>query len=155
MPSPSLLSVGILSIRVGDREPSQVLNTLLSIGSHLPVGIHRPLLPLSASAASGSLRQLQRAAVGSYVKSPSVARAFSEVEEIVANWGFVIAGLVDMQKPPEVISRNMTSAMCFSSISYLVGQRHKGTLRRKSLKVITKLLHEPLQKISLNKVGCF
>ncbi|PPE00005.1 hypothetical protein GOBAR_DD02985 [Gossypium barbadense] len=27
----------------------------------------------------------------------------------VANWGFVLAGLVDMNKPPEMISGNMTS----------------------------------------------
>ncbi|KAL6900852.1 hypothetical protein ACP4OV_005528 [Aristida adscensionis] len=27
----------------------------------------------------------------------------------VANWGFVIAGLVDMNKPPEMISGNMTA----------------------------------------------
>ncbi|CAI9754669.1 unnamed protein product [Fraxinus pennsylvanica] len=33
----------------------------------------------------------------------------------VANWGFVIAGLVDMQKPPEMISGNMTGAMCIYS----------------------------------------
>ncbi|KAL0429596.1 UNVERIFIED_CONTAM: Mitochondrial pyruvate carrier 1 [Sesamum radiatum] len=29
----------------------------------------------------------------------------------VANWGFVIAGLVDMKKPPEMISGNMTAAI--------------------------------------------
>jgi len=33
----------------------------------------------------------------------------------VANWGFVIAGLVDMQKPPDMISGNMTAAMCVYS----------------------------------------
>ncbi|KAL6545549.1 pyruvate transporter mpc1 [Orobanche gracilis] len=37
----------------------------------------------------------------------------------VANWGFVIAGLVDMKKPPEMISGNMTAgpnaAMCVYS----------------------------------------
>ncbi|WVZ92990.1 hypothetical protein U9M48_039016 [Paspalum notatum var. saurae] len=33
----------------------------------------------------------------------------------VANWGFVIAGLVDMNKPPEMISGNMTAAMCVYS----------------------------------------
>ncbi|KAL6846658.1 hypothetical protein ACP4OV_024106 [Aristida adscensionis] len=27
----------------------------------------------------------------------------------VANWGFVLAGLVDMNKPPEMISGNMTA----------------------------------------------
>ncbi|BAF24943.1 mitochondrial pyruvate carrier 1 [Oryza sativa Japonica Group] len=33
----------------------------------------------------------------------------------VANWGFVLAGLVDMNKPPEMISGNMTAAMCVYS----------------------------------------
>ncbi|KAK3121676.1 hypothetical protein QOZ80_8BG0658690 [Eleusine coracana subsp. coracana] len=33
----------------------------------------------------------------------------------VANWGFVIAGLVDMNKPAEMISGNMTGAMCVYS----------------------------------------
>ncbi|KAM0942609.1 putative mitochondrial pyruvate carrier [Dioscorea sansibarensis] len=33
----------------------------------------------------------------------------------VANWGFVVAGLVDMRKPPEMISGNMTAAMCVYS----------------------------------------
>ncbi|KAH7660171.1 Mitochondrial pyruvate carrier protein [Dioscorea alata] len=33
----------------------------------------------------------------------------------VANWGFVLAGLVDTQKPPEMISGNMTAAMCVYS----------------------------------------
>lgn len=33
----------------------------------------------------------------------------------VANWGFVVAGLVDTQKPPEMISGNMTGVMCVYS----------------------------------------
>ncbi|GAB4845748.1 pyruvate transporter mpc1 [Ancistrocladus abbreviatus] len=33
----------------------------------------------------------------------------------VANWGFVVPGLVDMKKPPEMISGNMTTAMCIYS----------------------------------------
>ncbi|KAH6556973.1 hypothetical protein KP509_1Z144800 [Ceratopteris richardii] len=33
----------------------------------------------------------------------------------VANWGFVVAGLIDTQKPPDVISGNMTTAMCIYS----------------------------------------
>ncbi|OEL17246.1 hypothetical protein BAE44_0021735 [Dichanthelium oligosanthes] len=40
----------------------------------------------------------------------------------VANWGFVLAGLVDMNKPPEMISGNMTA----------------GTWRRKSRKPSSK-----------------
>ncbi|KAI6675472.1 hypothetical protein NL676_003378 [Syzygium grande] len=37
----------------------------------------------------------------------------------VANWGFVAAGLVDMQKPPEMISGNMTAAMCIYSALFM------------------------------------
>ncbi|KAI4313476.1 hypothetical protein L6164_026455 [Bauhinia variegata] len=37
----------------------------------------------------------------------------------VANWGFVIAGLVDMNKPPEMISGNMTGAMCVYSALFM------------------------------------
>eukprot|EP00735_Rhodelphis_limneticus_P011826 TRINITY_DN4979_c0_g1::TRINITY_DN4979_c0_g1_i1::g.16583::m.16583 TRINITY_DN4979_c0_g1::TRINITY_DN4979_c0_g1_i1::g.16583 ORF type:complete len:109 (-),score=13.01,sp/Q949R9/MPC1_ARATH/71.57/1e-49,MPC/PF03650.8/9.5e-39 TRINITY_DN4979_c0_g1_i1:180-506(-) len=37
----------------------------------------------------------------------------------VANWGFVIAGLVDTQKPADVISINMTSALCCYSALFM------------------------------------
>ncbi|XP_052180393.1 mitochondrial pyruvate carrier 1 isoform X2 [Diospyros lotus] len=37
----------------------------------------------------------------------------------VANWGFVLAGLVDMKKPPEMISGNMTGAMCIYSALFM------------------------------------
>ncbi|KAL0380211.1 UNVERIFIED_CONTAM: Mitochondrial pyruvate carrier 1 [Sesamum angustifolium] len=37
----------------------------------------------------------------------------------VANWGFVIAGLVDTKKPPEMISGNMTAAMCVYSALFM------------------------------------
>ncbi|XP_073037235.1 mitochondrial pyruvate carrier 1 isoform X1 [Primulina eburnea] len=37
----------------------------------------------------------------------------------VANWGFVLAGLVDMKKPPEMISGNMTGAMCMYSALFM------------------------------------
>ncbi|XP_068654674.1 mitochondrial pyruvate carrier 1-like isoform X1 [Aristolochia californica] len=33
----------------------------------------------------------------------------------VANWGIALAGLVDTQKPPELISGNMTAVMCVYS----------------------------------------
>eukprot|EP00899_Mesostigma_viride_P029148 jgi/Mesvir1/9418/Mv01520-RA.1 len=33
----------------------------------------------------------------------------------VMNWGFVLAGLVDMKKPPELISEKMTGALCVYS----------------------------------------
>ncbi|KAF6259759.1 hypothetical protein COO60DRAFT_972014 [Scenedesmus sp. NREL 46B-D3] len=37
----------------------------------------------------------------------------------VANWGFVVAGLADMKKTPDVISPNMTSAMCVYSCLFM------------------------------------
>ncbi|KAF9614759.1 hypothetical protein IFM89_020613 [Coptis chinensis] len=33
----------------------------------------------------------------------------------IANWGFIVARLVDMQKPPEIILGNMTAVMCVYS----------------------------------------
>ncbi|CAI7858514.1 unnamed protein product [Closterium sp. NIES-54] len=37
----------------------------------------------------------------------------------LANWGFVIAGLVDMQKPVDMISPKMTSVMCVYSALFM------------------------------------
>jgi hypothetical protein len=37
----------------------------------------------------------------------------------VANWGFVVAGLADSQKPAERISPNMTAAMCIYSLLFM------------------------------------
>lgn len=37
----------------------------------------------------------------------------------VMNWGFVLAGLSDSQKPPETISPNMTSALCVYSLLFM------------------------------------
>jgi len=37
----------------------------------------------------------------------------------VANWGLVVAGLVDTQKPPEMISGNMTGVMCVYSCLFM------------------------------------
>ncbi|XP_043706818.1 mitochondrial pyruvate carrier 1-like [Telopea speciosissima] len=37
----------------------------------------------------------------------------------IANWGFVIAGLADTQKPPEMISGNMTGVMCVYSALFM------------------------------------
>ncbi|XP_042503243.1 mitochondrial pyruvate carrier 1-like isoform X2 [Macadamia integrifolia] len=33
----------------------------------------------------------------------------------ISNWGLVASGLADTQKPPEMISGNMTGAMCVCS----------------------------------------
>ncbi|CCI41107.1 hypothetical protein ABG067_003005 [Albugo candida] len=37
----------------------------------------------------------------------------------VANWGFVLAAIMDMKKPPEMISVNMTMAMSVYSILFM------------------------------------
>ncbi|KAG2583804.1 hypothetical protein PVAP13_6KG257700 [Panicum virgatum] len=53
-------------------------------------------------------------AIKSFLNSP-VGPKTSHFWGPVANWGFVIAGLVDMNKPPEMISGNMTAVMCVYS----------------------------------------
>lgn len=35
------------------------------------------------------------------------------------NWGFVLAGLSDAQKPPETISPNMTGSLCIYSLLFM------------------------------------
>ncbi|GAQ89118.1 hypothetical protein KFL_004890010 [Klebsormidium nitens] len=37
----------------------------------------------------------------------------------VANWGFVLAGMADTKKSPELLSGNMTSAMCVYSALFM------------------------------------
>lgn len=37
----------------------------------------------------------------------------------VANWGFVVAGLADTQKPPENISGTMTGVLCVYSLLFM------------------------------------
>ncbi|KAK9828731.1 hypothetical protein WJX72_001759 [[Myrmecia] bisecta] len=37
----------------------------------------------------------------------------------IANWGFVLAGLADSQKPPEMISGKMTGVMCVYSVLFM------------------------------------
>lgn len=37
----------------------------------------------------------------------------------VANWGFVLAGLNDMTKPPERISEKMTGVLCVYSLLFM------------------------------------
>eukprot|EP00184_Porphyridium_aerugineum_P007533 CAMPEP_0184697738 /NCGR_PEP_ID=MMETSP0313-20130426/4603_1 /TAXON_ID=2792 /ORGANISM="Porphyridium aerugineum, Strain SAG 1380-2" /LENGTH=106 /DNA_ID=CAMNT_0027156571 /DNA_START=164 /DNA_END=484 /DNA_ORIENTATION=- len=36
-----------------------------------------------------------------------------------ANWGFAVAGLVDMKKPPEMVSEKMTFALCIYSLLFM------------------------------------
>ncbi|KAH7857153.1 hypothetical protein Vadar_009653 [Vaccinium darrowii] len=37
----------------------------------------------------------------------------------IANWGVVIAGLMDMKKPHDMISGNMTGVMCIYSVLFM------------------------------------
>lgn len=37
----------------------------------------------------------------------------------VANWGFLIAGLADMKKPPEMVSERMTGVLCIYSLLFM------------------------------------
>ena len=37
----------------------------------------------------------------------------------VANWGFVLAGILDSNKPPEKISTNMTAVLCLYSCMFM------------------------------------
>ena len=37
----------------------------------------------------------------------------------VANWGFVLAAIIDMRKSPEYISLNMTTAQCLYSALFM------------------------------------
>jgi len=37
----------------------------------------------------------------------------------VANWGFVVAAMADMKKPPQHISINMTSVLCVYSLLFM------------------------------------
>jgi len=37
----------------------------------------------------------------------------------VANWGFALAGLVDMKKPADMVSSRMTAALCVYSLLFM------------------------------------
>eukprot|EP00283_Hemiselmis_rufescens_P018998 CAMPEP_0173437188 /NCGR_PEP_ID=MMETSP1357-20121228/17891_1 /TAXON_ID=77926 /ORGANISM="Hemiselmis rufescens, Strain PCC563" /LENGTH=116 /DNA_ID=CAMNT_0014402351 /DNA_START=32 /DNA_END=382 /DNA_ORIENTATION=- len=54
------------------------------------------------------------AAFQAWIRSP-VGPTTTHFWGPVANWGFVLAGLSDMTKSPDVISENMQVAMCIYS----------------------------------------
>ncbi|GBF87617.1 hypothetical protein Rsub_00328 [Raphidocelis subcapitata] len=64
---------------------------------------------MSQAAGKGAVTLGQR--LSAWVVSPTGPKT-THFWGPVANWGFVIAGLADMQKPPDIISPNMTGAMC-------------------------------------------
>ncbi|KAI5014479.1 hypothetical protein ZWY2020_055869 [Hordeum vulgare] len=86
-----------------------------------PIPISHPLgspspsvgLPLRHAAVDTSTRGMATA-FKAFVNSP-VGPKTTHFWGPVANWGFVLAGLVDLNKPPEMISGNMTAAMCVYS----------------------------------------
>jgi hypothetical protein len=47
----------------------------------------------------------------------------------IANWGFVVAGLADMQKEPNIISAPMTSGMCLVLLNASCADFHCSALR--------------------------
>ncbi|KAK9904213.1 hypothetical protein WJX75_006887 [Coccomyxa subellipsoidea] len=57
-------------------------------------------------------------AVKAFINSPTGPKT-THFWGPVANWGFVIAGLTDSQKSPEVISPNMTGVMCVYSALFM------------------------------------
>ncbi|BBH03692.1 Uncharacterised protein family UPF0041 [Prunus dulcis] len=65
-----------------------------------------------------SKRQLSNMAFRAFLNSP-VGPKTTHFWGPVANWGFVAAGLADMNKPPEMISGNMTAAMCVYSALFM------------------------------------
>ncbi|ONI08025.1 hypothetical protein PRUPE_5G153900 [Prunus persica] len=70
------------------------------------------------SIAIDSKRQLSNMAFRAFLNSP-VGPKTTHFWGPVANWGFVAAGLADMNKPPEMISGNMTAAMCVYSALFM------------------------------------
>jgi hypothetical protein len=68
------------------------------------------------AAATKSLTVAQR--VSAFLNSPTGPKT-THFWGPVANWGFVLAGLADMRKTPDVISPNMTSAMCIYSCLFM------------------------------------
>lgn len=68
------------------------------------------------AAATKSLSLAQR--VSAFINSPTGPKT-THFWGPVANWGFVLAGLADMRKTPDVISPNMTSAMCIYSCLFM------------------------------------
>ena len=57
-------------------------------------------------------------AFGRFLKSPTGPKTVHFWGPI-ANWGFVIAGLVDLEKPAEKVSGPMTTALCFYSLLFM------------------------------------
>ncbi|CAL5228861.1 g12071 [Coccomyxa viridis] len=68
---------------------------------------------MSAKPATGLVPQLQ-----AFINSPTGPKT-THFWGPVANWGFVLAGLSDSQKSPELISGNMTGVMCVYSALFM------------------------------------
>ncbi|XP_031119246.1 mitochondrial pyruvate carrier 1-like [Ipomoea triloba] len=55
------------------------------------------------------------ASLGAYWRSP-VGPKTTHFWGPMANWGLVIAGIMDVKKPPDTISGNMTGVLCVFSM---------------------------------------
>jgi len=66
----------------------------------------------------------------------------------LANWGFVIAGLADMQKSPEIISTPMTSALCIYSLLFM---RFAWMVRPRNILLLT--CHISNETVQLIQIG--
>ncbi|XP_021855580.2 mitochondrial pyruvate carrier 1-like [Spinacia oleracea] len=54
-----------------------------------------------------------------FFNRPVVGPKLTNFWRPVVNWGFVATGLVDMNKPPEKILGNMSTAMCLFSTLFI------------------------------------
>ncbi|KEP63989.1 UNVERIFIED_CONTAM: brain protein 44 family protein [Hammondia hammondi] len=70
----------------------------------------------SKAAAKGAAEASVLASSWDYVKKYGMTTHFWGP---IANWGFVVAGLSDMQKSPEIISERMTSVLCIYSLLFM------------------------------------
>uniref|UniRef100_A0A453CAE0 Mitochondrial pyruvate carrier n=1 Tax=Aegilops tauschii subsp. strangulata TaxID=200361 RepID=A0A453CAE0_AEGTS len=97
------------------KEKKHKIVPLLHLLHQTPIPISPPLgspspsveLPLRHAAVDTSTRGMATA-FKAFVNSP-VGPKTTHFWGPVANWGFVLAGLVDLNKPPEMISGNMTA----------------------------------------------
>ncbi|KAG1677635.1 hypothetical protein FOA52_010416 [Chlamydomonas sp. UWO 241] len=69
-------------------------------------------------AAPQAARAVAQSGVAAFWNSPTGPKT-THFWGPVANWGFVVAGLADMQKPAEFVSPNMTSTMCVYSLLFM------------------------------------
>ncbi|KAK3040618.1 hypothetical protein RJ639_026939 [Escallonia herrerae] len=75
-------------------------------------------LSLMFDCVNASMTEVRMASFRAFLNSP-VGPKTTHFWGPVANWGLVASGLMDTQKPLEMISGNMTAAMCVFSASVM------------------------------------